>query len=245
MPKTTPTLFAIGDIHGHFNELFGLMHHLINDADLRPERDTVVFLGDYVDGGPDTRKVIAWCMEMSHRYPHWVFLKGNHSDMMLDALRYNSRIYGSYDLWWGQGGRETAMSYLPTDASAYDRSIMQPLDYIPQAHLDWLEERPLYHETDRHIFVHAGLRPGIPLAEQSREDMLWIRESFIESDYDFGKRVVFGHTVMPEPLVMPNKIGIDLMYHNAGWLCAVELSGDEPVFYFQEADELVAVAVAP
>src|SRR4051794_22647443 len=199
MPNSTPKLFAIGDCHGHFNELSGLMHHLINDADLRPERDTVVFLGDLVDGGPDTRKVVTWCMTMAERYSHWVFLKANHEDLMLDALRYNSRIYGSYDLWWNQGGRATAYSYysyLPKDGTRYERAIAQPLDYIPAAHLDWLEARPLYHETDRYIFVHAGLRPGIPLAEQTREDMLWIREPFLDSSYDFGKRVIVGHTPM-------------------------------------------------
>lgn len=124
MPKPTPKLFAIGDVHGHWQELYGLMTRLINNASLRPERDTVVFLGDLVDGGPDTRRVVEWCMEMSTRYPHWVFLKGNHCDLMLDALRYNERIYGSYDLWWMQGGRETARSYMPQDASPYDRAIM-------------------------------------------------------------------------------------------------------------------------
>src|SRR4051812_2898569 len=137
MPLTTHKLFCIGDCHGHFNELFGLMHRLINDADLRPERDTVVFLGDLVDGGPDARKVVEWCMQMSARYPHWVVLRANHEDLMLDVLRYNSRIYGNFYLWWGQGGRETAHSYLPTDATDYERAIMQVLDYIPAAHLDW------------------------------------------------------------------------------------------------------------
>ena len=176
-------------------------------------------------------------MEMSRRYPHWQFLKGNHSDLMLDALRYNSRIYGSYDLWWMQGGKQTAYSYLPKDATDYERAIMSPLDYIPATHLDWLEARPLYHETDKYIFVHAGLRPGIPLAEQVREDLLWIREPFLESDYDWGKRVIAGHTPMREPLVMPNKICIDTMTFETGKLTAVELSGPEPVFYHQEAME--------
>jgi hypothetical protein len=124
-------------------------------------------------------------MHMERLHPHRVFLKGNHSDLMLDALRHNSRIYGSSDLWWNQGSQQMAYSYLPKDATPYERAIRQSLDYIPQPHLDWLEGRPLYHEADHYIFVHAGLRPGIPLAEQSREDMLWIRESFLESDFDF------------------------------------------------------------
>jgi serine/threonine protein phosphatase 1 len=235
MTRTQPKLACIGDIHGHFDELIGLYRQLITDG-FDPPRDTLVQLGDLVDGGPDTRQVVTWCMEMSTRYPHWVFLKGNHGDLMLDALRDHSRSYGSYDLWWGQGGKATAYSYLPKDASAYERAIMQPLDYIPQAHLDWLEARPLYYETDRYLFVHAGLRPDILLAEQDRQDLLWIREAFIESNEDFGgKRVVFGHTPMKAPLVLPNKIGIDTMCLDCGTLTAAELSGSEPMFYHQPA----------
>lgn len=230
-------LFCLGDLHGHYAELIGLYQHLLA-AGFDPDQDTLVALGDYCDGGPDTRKVVEWCMEMAERHPHWVFLYGNHEDLMLDALRYNSRIYGSYDLWWRQGGKATAHSYLPTDAADYERAIMQPLDYIPKAHLDWLEARPLSYETDRYLFVHAGLRPGIPLAEQGREDLLWIRESFIRSDHDFGgKRVIFGHTAFKEPLVMANKIGIDTRFLNRGKLTAVELTDAEPRFFFQPSRE--------
>ncbi len=242
----TPRLVGLGDLHGHFRELLALYQQVF-DGGFDPERDTLIQLGDCVDGGPDTKSVIQWCIDMQRRYPHWVFLKGNHSDLMLDALRYNSRIYGSYNLWWGQGGKATAYSYLPTDATDYERAIMKPLDYIPAAHLDWLEDRPLYHETDRYIFVHAGLRPGIPLHEQSREDLLWIRESFFEAHHNFdGRKVVFGHTAFKEPLIVrelvspePVKpivaIGIDTMLFNSNELTAVELSGDEPRFYFQPA----------
>ena len=234
---TAPKLFAVGDIHGHWVELAGLIQTLYARADFRPARDTLVQLGDIVDGGPDTRRVVEWCMEMPARHPHCVFLKANHEDMLLDAVRHHGRTYGDFYMWWGQGGRETGESYLRgVRATPYERRIMQPRDYIPAAHLDWLEARPLYHETDRHIFVHAGLRPGRALAAQAREDLLWIREEFIASDDDFGgKRVIFGHTPMREPLVRPNKIGIDTMYFNVGKLTAVELSGDEPIFYHQAA----------
>jgi serine/threonine protein phosphatase 1 len=120
--------------------------------------------------------------------------------MLLDAVRHHGRRYGSFYQWWDQGGAATVASYLPGDIGDYERAIMQPRDYIPAAHIDWLEDRPLYHETDQFIFVHAGLRPGIPLAEQSREDMLWIRERFFDSGYDFGKTIVFGHTAEKEPI---------------------------------------------
>lgn len=237
MSGSTPKLFCIGDLHGHMAELTGLMQLLYDRGGLVPERDTVIQLGDMVDGGPHSKQVVEWCMAMAGRYPHWVFLYANHEDLLLDALRHNSRTYGDYRLWWDQGGRATAHSYLPADATDYERAIMQPRDVIPTAHLAWLETRPLYHETDRYIFVHAGLRPGIPLTRQTTEDLLWIRDTFIASEHDFGKVVVFGHTPMKGPLVMPNKIGIDTMTFDRGKLTAVELSGPEPVFYFYTAVE--------
>ena len=177
-------------------------------------------------------------MAMANRYPHWVFLKGNHEDLLLDALLFHCRLYGSYHLWWEQGGQATAQSYRPHDASASERALMRPCDYIPLAHLVWLAARPLYYATDRYLFVHAGLRPGIPLAQQERRNLLWIRDEFIAAAADFGgKQVVFGHTPLREPLVMPNKIGIDTMGAGRGTLTAVELSGPEPVLYHQEAKE--------
>ncbi|CAA9278383.1 MAG: hypothetical protein AVDCRST_MAG93-3027, partial [uncultured Chloroflexia bacterium] len=134
---------------------------------------------------------------------------------------------------------ETAHSYLPAGASAYERAIMQPREYIPPHHLEWLNNRPLTHEQDGYVFVHAGFAPRIGLAGQSEVDMLWIRELFVNSDWDFdGKRVVFGHTPFEEPLVMPNKIGIDTMFHDVGKVTAVELDPTnphaDPTFYFSK-----------
>lgn len=243
-----PRLYAIGDIHGHHTELMGLYQQLL-DADMIPQRDTVVFLGDYVDGGSQAKQVIDQLIAWQQQYPHWVFLKGNHGDLMLDALCWNSRKYGSYDLWWMQGGRETAQSYVPTDVTPYERAIMQPTDYIPKEHLDWLASRPLTHETEHYLFVHAGFRPGVPLDRQTEEDMLWIRESFYKQRYNFGKPVVFGHTVFPEPFIAYDyrrghkdelvAIGIDTMFHNQGKLTAAELDPDDPVveprFFFSPA----------
>jgi len=230
-------LFAVGDIHGHSIELTELFETLTTEAGLHPDTDTVVFLGDYVDSGPNTKQVVEQLMEWNEHYPHWRFLKGNHEDLMLDALVYNFRKYGDFYLWWNQGGRETTQSYLPIDASVYERAIMQPREYIPPHHLEWLNNRPLTHEQDGHVFVHAGFAPRIGLAGQTEVDMLWIRELFVNSDWDFdGKRVVFGHTPFHEPLVMPNKIGIDTVFHDFGKVTAVELDPTnpqwDPKFYF-------------
>jgi serine/threonine protein phosphatase 1 len=232
---TTPKLFAIGDVHGHFRELVGLYDRLVRDADLQPERDTLVFLGDLVDGGPQTREVVAWCMAMAARYPHWVFLKGNHEDLLLDALVYHSRVYGDFALWWEQGGRQTTASY-PHRAAPGAAPLERARAAIPQAHLRWLHDRPHIHETDRHIFVHGGLRPGVPLVEQRLREVLWIREEFLRSSDDFGgKRVVFGHTPFKDPLVRANKLGLDTMLHDRGTLTAAELGGPVTVFYRQPA----------
>jgi serine/threonine protein phosphatase 1 len=232
---TAPKLFAIGDVHGHFRELMGLYGRLVHAAHLVPERDTLVFLGDLVDGGPQTKEVVEWCMAMAERYPHWVFLKGNHEDLLLDALVYNRRVYGDFALWWDQGGRQTTASYpnrAAPDAAPHERAHAS----IPRAHLRWLHDRPHVHETDRHIFVHGGLRPGVPLAEQRPREVLWVREEFLCSPDDFGgKLVVFGHTPFRAPLVRANKLGLDTMLRDRGMLTAAELSGPAPVFYRQPA----------
>ncbi len=230
-------LFAVGDIHGHYSELKQLMELLLAEGKLQPASDTLVFLGDYVDSGPATRQVVDQLMSWEEQFPHWVFLKGNHEDMMLDALVYHSRKYGFYGMWWGQGGKETARSYLPEDTTEYDRALMQPNEFIHTHHLEWLNTRPLTHQQDGYLFVHAGFAPRIGLEGQTENDMLWIREKFVNSNWDFdGKRVVFGHTPVEQPLVMPNKIGIDTVFHTFGKITAVELDTTDtaatPRFYF-------------
>ncbi len=231
---TDTKLFCCGDLHGHYAELVDLFDTLHTEAGLVDERDTVIFLGDYVDGGPETKQVLDWCMEQDKKHSQWYFLKGNHEDLLLDALLYQEKIYGSYYLWWNQGGRETAQSFLPKDASEYDRAIMQSTEFITPEYLIWLHQRPLMYTTPEYIFVHAGLRPEVALEKQSREDMLWIRDEFIDSEYDFGKTVVYGHTAGKEPVVGFQKVCIDTMRHNKGKLTAVEL-GTEMRFYQQIA----------
>lgn len=242
-------LFAVGDIHGHFAELTTLMKTLASKAGLDPDTDTVVFLGDYVDGGPDTRQVVEQLIAWQEAYPHWVFLKGNHEDLILDALVYNSRTYGDYYLWWNQGGRATAQSYLPAEASDYERAIMQPDEFILTSHLEWLNTRPLWHDEGGFLFVHAGFRPPYHLDAQREEDMLWIREGFYNRQFNFGKPVVFGHTPFDDPMIIRDSrpghkreivaIGIDTMFHVFGKLSAVRLDPGnpyaDPAFYASDA----------
>lgn len=233
-------LYAIGDIHGHQRELLDLITQLINDG-MDPARDTVVFLGDYVDGGPDTRQVLDTLIEWGKAYPHWVFVRGNHDQMMLDAMDHPDD-WGTFIHWFHQGGQETFASYLPSGFRDKAFGLQWVGDrgqelrtYVSPEHITWLRSLPLYHETDRYIFVHAGLRPPLPPQACSAEDLLWIRDDFINSRHDWGKVVVYGHTPVREPLVMFNKIGIDTLPRNVGKLCAVELELAEPRFTFEDA----------
>ncbi len=194
-------IFAIGDIHGSFDRLQDLMQKIPIDF----TNDTLVFIGDYIDRGPASVEVVDYLLDLKKRVPGIIFLKGNHEDMLEKYLDGTDRF--TYLL---NGGQNTLDSYL----SKTDRSDSFP---IPTDHIEFFKSLRLYYETEAYIFVHAGLRPKVPLASQETEDLLWIRDKFIYSKYNFGKPVVFGHTPLEKPLVEPNKIGIDTgaVYGNA------------------------------
>lgn len=232
--------FAIGDIHGCYDELMALMEKLKKEADLDPERDTVVFLGDYSDRGPKSKQVVSQLIKWEKKYPHWQFLMGNHEDLMLDALLYHGQTYNDFDLWWDQGGKETAQSYFPKGMSKYDIAISQSAEHVKTEHLQWLAKRPRFYEDDKYFFVHAGVIPGMSLDDMIVEsdmphiqkNMLWIRDLFIDSEYDWGKKIIFGHTAIgPDfnPIIMKNKIGIDTAVcavNGTGKLTAIELPSE-------------------
>lgn len=179
-----PRLLAVGDIHGCLAPLRRLLHLVAP----KPQ-DTIVFLGDYVDRGPDSRGVIDFLLKFAHLFPQTVFLKGNHEAMFLDYLQG-----GPKSPFLQNGGISTLASYTQG---------------VPPEHLEFLRKLLLYHQTESHIFVHAGLRPERPLTEQREEDLLWIREEFLHSNYDWGKTIVFGHTPWPEPLLKDKRLGLD------------------------------------
>ncbi len=206
---TKGRIFAIGDIHGCNQELTKLLSIL--DAD--PTTDTIVFLGDYIDRGPDSRGVIDTILDFKRDFPDTICLKGNHEDMFLDSYLYERNI----DLYMFNQGITTIESY---GASIVD---FPRIKFLPKEHLDFFNSLRLFYETDDYIFVHAGLRPHIRLEEQSSEDLLWIREEFLNSRFDFGKLVVFGHTPLSRPLIQKNKIGIDTGLVYGGFLTCLEL----------------------
>jgi len=205
----TQRTFAIGDIHGCNRELKQLLDRINPD----PSADAVVFVGDYIDRGPDSPGVINTLLDLKKNFPNLICLKGNHESMFL-----NYYLEGrDEELCMINGGGMTLSSYGLTLADARAGTG------LPEGHLQFLASLPLYLETEECLFVHAGLRRGIPLLEQSPEDLLWIRDEFIYSDWDFGKIVVFGHTPFREPLVGIDKIGIDTGLIYGGRLTCIEL----------------------
>jgi serine/threonine protein phosphatase 1 len=186
-------IYAIGDIHGCFDQLRALMDKI----PIQMGRDKLVFMGDYIDRGPESYAVVEYLIELRDRFPAVVFLKGNHEEMLENYLEGADRF--TYLL---NGGQQTLDDYLRRVGPVQKRAI-------PENHLAFFKSLVLFHQTENYIFVHAGLRQNLPLEKQRMEDMLWIREQFVTSRHDFGKKVIFGHTPFPEPLVESNKIGID------------------------------------
>ncbi len=185
---TVGRLLAVGDVHGCRDLLQQLMQQVAPCAD-----DQVVFLGDYIDRGPDSRGVIDYLLDFRERWPQTVFLKGNHEAMLLDFLAGRERL--RYLL---NGGETTLYDYREKGKLV-----------IPPNHLQFFHGLRLYFETEHHLFVHAGLRPGVSPQNQGEEDLLWIREDFLKSDYRWGKTVVFGHTPIRKPHLAPDRIGLD------------------------------------
>ncbi len=186
-------IFVVGDIHGCYDKLCALMDKIpLNEA-----RDQLIFIGDYIDRGPSSFDVVNYMIEIKNRIPGTVFIKGNHEDMLQNYLDGSDRF--TYQL---NGGQKTLDEYLT-------RSDNKDAFPIPSGHLEFFNALQLYYQTDDYIFVHAGLREKVQLESQAKMDLLWIRDEFIYSNFNFGKRVVFGHTPFKEPLLQPNKIGID------------------------------------
>ncbi len=201
-------LFVFSDIHGCFDKFNTLM----DKVSISFKEDTVVFLGDYIDRGPNSFEVVEFLIGLKRQHKNLIFLKGNHEDMFLKYLSGTDRL-----VFLANGGQQTLESYM-------NRNIRTNDGLVPSDHFDFLESLILYHETEDFIFVHAGLKDNVPLKEQDPEDLLWIRRSFIESEHDFGKLVIFGHTPLPEALILPNKIGIDTGAVYGKKLTCVELT---------------------
>jgi len=190
-------IFVIGDIHGKFHKLSKLIEKLPLDKD-----SMLIFLGDYTDRGKSSFEVIDYLIELKNRY-NCIFIKGNHEAMFMDFM---SGI--NEDMFVSNGGQVTIQSY---EDNGYDinKHTNYLQRYMPKRHIMFYQNLEKYYQTNDYIFVHAGLLDNIILEDQPEDTLLWERYGFINSDYDWGKKVIFGHTPNIEILKMHNKICID------------------------------------
>jgi len=231
--KTKPRLpdgvrvYAIGDVHGRADLLQSLL--TVIDADLArsaPGRAIQVFLGDYVDRGPDSRAVLDLLIERSKSH-ETVCLKGNHEVFLLEVLKDPARLQE----WRHYGGLLTLVSYGVTPTM--NPSAEQQVELIeglkralPPEHLAFLKQLPSSFTCGDFFFVHAGVRPGIALSEQREQDLLWIRDEFLQSKKRFGKYVVHGHTPVRQAELLENRANIDTGAYATGNLTLLSIQGN-------------------
>jgi serine/threonine protein phosphatase 1 len=230
-PEAPPgrVIYGIGDIHGEDALLLDLLARLRDDAAGRDAQPVAVFLGDYVDRGPGSRMVLDILADPPLPGFAVDLLKGNHEQAMLDFLA--DPLAGA--IWLEYGGLATLSSYgvdLPPGATGPAR-LLEMRDQLnrrlPQGHRQLLTAlRPWVTHGD-YLFVHAGIRPEVPLAAQREPDLLWIREPFLDWPDRHEKMVVHGHTVRPTPQLLANRIGIDTGAYATGILTAVALEGPD------------------
>lgn len=202
-------IYAIGDVHGYVDKLSSVHANIEDDLRDRPVDDhRVVHVGDYIDRGPSSPEVLDLLIAYLAADPRHVALIGNHDRYPVDFMQGDdSRMVR----WLTYGGRETCASYGFPEAELEnaDRLRARLWELVSPAHLAFLAREAFHLELGDYLFVHAGIRPETPLAGQTVEDMLWIREPFLSYPDDLGHVVVHGHTPTEHPDFQQNRIGID------------------------------------
>lgn len=213
-------VYVVGDVHGARDSLARLHEQIRTDLATRPvPAAVVVHLGDYIDQGPDSAGVIGLLAANPFPGLTMVNLLGDHERMLLDALD-GDRAAATDWLW--AGGKAALQSWglspdLPREHWA---------ESLPAEHVAWLRGLALSHREGSYLFVHAGIRPGIEVNEQTREDLLTIRQPFLSTEQDFGVVVVHGHSSVPAVAVLPNRIGLDTGAGMGGKLTCAVLEDD-------------------
>lgn len=239
-PATLPPgqrVYAVGDIHGRADLLTRLIEGIDQDDRQRAAMETtVILLGDLIDRGPDSRGVLDMARAWGGRRKLRV-LMGNHEEMLLKSLTSVEAMRQFLRF----GGKETALSFDVEEDICHNapvETVQDELnDCIPPELLDFVSGFEECVQIGDYLFVHAGIRPGLPLDEQSAEDMRWIREPFLSSPQSHGAVIVHGHTITREVEVRPNRLGIDTGAYLSGRLTALGLEGQERWLVEARADE--------
>jgi calcineurin-like phosphoesterase family protein len=215
--------YAIGDIHGCVDKLKRLLERCSRYGGDRPAR--YVFLGDYVDRGPDSRAVVQLLRAEERNKPdQMICLRGNHDAMMVDAVTSDD-----YAVWLLNGAVATLTSY----------GVNHPAN-LPRHHVDWLASRPLSFDDGQRFFVHAGINPDVPLDQQLEQDQLWIREPFLSNPRNYGRLIVHGHTPLETglPDLRRNRLNLDTAAVFGGPLTAAVFNDEKtwPVAFLTDIE---------
>lgn len=226
-------VYAVGDIHGCWNETRALLNLIKRDNEYRDKcRTHIIFLGDIIDRGPDSKRVIELLMEFPIPYADPLFIKGNHEEIVVRALTNEPNLLPR---WLEYGGYECAASYGVSKAELEGRdfiAIQHMLrSAIPKQHLQFLHGFVDYVKFGDYLFTHAGIMPGVPLSKQTSRSLRWIREPFLSSERDHGLVIVHGHTISDDVVCKPNRIGLDTGAYKTGRLAAVRIEDAEVDFF--------------
>lgn len=233
MTSQTPpdtVIYAVGDIHGRLDLLSAIHDRITTDAQRRTARHKlVIYLGDYVSRGESSRRVVDRVLEWLPQGFQRITLKGNHEDLL---LRFLGGELDAGRLWFDYDGFDALTHYgvaIPDREARDDESVAALRDRfaaaLPPTHLDFFRSLPASYRAGDYFFVHGGVRPGVPLAEQNDHDCMWIRKSFLDSSAEHGAVVVHGHSISTEPVIRHNRIGIDTGAYRSGVLTCLVLDG--------------------
>ena len=235
--KTAPRLpdglriYAVADIHGSDTALVDVLARIDADQTERPDARAVqIFLGDYVDRGPASRGVLDRLIDRARTH-EILMLKGNHESLFLE-FPDNPGLLAN---WRQFGGLQTLISYglKPSlnPGPAEQRELAREfVSAVPEAHRTLLKQMPTSFSCGDYFFVHAGVRPGVPLKDQKEEDLLWIRQDFLLYEGEFEKFVIHGHTPVKEPEIRSNRINLDTGAYATGKLTCLVIEGDSTAF---------------
>ena len=232
---TTPRgyrAYAVGDVHGRLDLLELLLEAIERDLEGRPSRKTLlIFLGDLIDRGPDSRGVIERLRTFRHPLMKPYFLAGNHEEVLLRVLAGERGVLSS---WLQFGGAECLKSYGVDPAKldlTSERGAMATIrKAFPESHASFIGGFNDTLSFGDYLFVHAGIRPGVDLSLQTQADLRWIRSPFLEDDSNHGQVIVHGHSICAEVDERPNRIGIDTGAYRTGLLTALAIEGEKRWF---------------
>lgn len=222
-------IYAIGDVHGRLDLLRQLIGLIKEDHQRRGAASfSLVLLGDLIDRGPESRAVVDYALALDAAADPCIFLMGNHEETLLRVWDGDESVTASFLRYGGDAllqsyGLQLSVDGLASLSPAETIAAVRAL--VPTAHIDFMRQFIPMHRCGDYVFVHAGVRPGIPISVQDPIDLRWIRGDFTKSTADFGAMIVHGHTITPAPELMPNRIGIDTGAYASGRLTAVGLEG--------------------